>query len=48
VGPHHHDVAHPWVADGGDSHTMWMVSASILNKQSQTAYKGWFSNLAIE
>jgi hypothetical protein len=38
-------MAHPQVADGGDALQIWRVAASILNKESQTAYKGWSSNL---
>jgi len=28
-----------------EGHPIWRVAASILNKESQTADKGWFSSL---
>jgi hypothetical protein len=34
----------PQVADGGDGLQIWRVVANILNKQSQTADKGWSSS----
>jgi hypothetical protein len=33
VVPHHHDTAHPRVADGGDNPQVWRTSANIFNKQ---------------
>jgi hypothetical protein len=33
------------VAAGGDGLQVWKVAANILNKQSQTADKGWSSSL---
>jgi hypothetical protein len=35
------------VADGGDDLQIWRVAANILNKQSQTANKGWSSTLGV-
>jgi hypothetical protein len=43
--PCHHCMARPQAADGGDSLQIWRVAANILNKQSRTADKGWFSSL---
>jgi hypothetical protein len=40
-------MAHPQVADGGDNLQIQMVAANILNKESQTANKGWFSSLEV-
>jgi hypothetical protein len=40
VGPCHHGMPHPQVADGGDGLQVWRVAANILNKQSRTAGKG--------
>jgi len=45
--PCHHGMAHPQVADGGDGLQMWRVAASIVNKQSQTADKGWSSSSGV-
>jgi hypothetical protein len=39
--PCHHGLVHPQVVDGGDSLQIWRVAVNILNKQSQTADKGW-------
>jgi hypothetical protein len=47
VGPCHHSMAHPLVAHTEDGLQIWMVAANILNKQSQTASKGWSSSLGI-
>jgi hypothetical protein len=33
------------VADGGDDLQIWRVAVNMLNKQSQTANKGWSSSL---
>jgi hypothetical protein len=43
--PCHHGMARPQVADGGDALQFWRAAANILNKQSQTADKGWSSSL---
>jgi hypothetical protein len=43
----HHGMACPQVADAGDALQVWRVAANILNKQSQTADKGWSSSLGI-
>jgi hypothetical protein len=43
--PCHHFTARSQVADGGDGLQIWRVAANILNKQSRTSYKGWFSSL---
>jgi hypothetical protein len=45
--PCHHGMAHPQVADGGEGLQIWRVAANILNKQSQTADKGWPSSLGV-
>jgi hypothetical protein len=45
--PSHNDVARPQVAGGGDALQFWRVAANILNKQSRTADKGWFSSLGV-
>jgi thiamine biosynthesis protein ThiC len=45
VGPCHHGMALPVVADGGDGLCIWRVAANIVNKQSRTADKGWSSGL---
>jgi hypothetical protein len=37
----------PQVADGGEGLQIWRVAANILNKQSQTADKGWSSSLGV-
>jgi hypothetical protein len=46
-GPCHHGMACPQVADGGDGLQIWRVAASILNKQSWTADKRWYSSLGV-
>jgi hypothetical protein len=43
--PCHHGMARPQVADGGDSLQIWRVAANVLNKQPQTADRGWSSSL---
>jgi hypothetical protein len=45
--PCHHGMARPQVADGGDGLRICRVAANILNKQSRTADKGWYSSLGI-
>ena len=47
VGPCHHGMARPQVADGGTASYI-EGSSNILNKQSRTAYKGWSSSLGVE
>jgi hypothetical protein len=47
VGQCHRDMAHPRVADGGDSLQIRMVAACVLNKQSRTADKGWSTSLGV-
>jgi len=47
MGLWHHSMAHSWVVDGGDSLQMWRVAANALNKQLQTADKGWSSHLGV-
>jgi hypothetical protein len=42
--PCHHGMAHPQVADRGDSLQILRVAVNILNKQSWTANKGWSSS----
>jgi hypothetical protein len=46
VGPSHHCMARPWVADEGDALQIWRVAANILNK-SRTADKRWSTRLGI-
>jgi hypothetical protein len=38
-------MARPQVADGRDTLQILRVAANILNKESRTADKGWFSSL---
>jgi hypothetical protein len=45
--PCHRGMARPQVADGGDGLLIWSIAANILNKQSRTAEKGWFSRLGV-
>jgi hypothetical protein len=45
--PYHQGMARPQVADGGDGLLLWKVAASIFNKQSPTADKGWPSNFGV-
>jgi hypothetical protein len=45
--PCHHAIARPQVADGEDVLQVWRVAANILNKQSRTADKGWYSSLEV-
>jgi len=40
-----HGMVRPRVADGGDVLQIWRVAANILNKQSRTVDRGWFSSL---
>jgi hypothetical protein len=47
VGPCHHGMARPQVADGGDALQFWSEAANILNKQSRTAEEGWSSSLGV-
>jgi hypothetical protein len=42
-----HGMARPQVADGKDGLQIWRVVANILNKQSRTADKGWYSSLGV-
>ena len=46
VGPCHHGMARPQVADGGRP-AIWRVAANILNKQPRTVDKGWSSSLRV-
>jgi hypothetical protein len=45
VGPGHHGMAHPHVADIGEDFQICLVAANVLNKQSRIADKGWLSSL---
>jgi hypothetical protein len=47
LGPCHHGMARPWVANGGDSRHIWKVASNILNKQSRVTDKGWPSSLGV-
>jgi hypothetical protein len=40
VGPYHHGMPHPQVADGGDGLQIWRVAANVLSKQSRTVDNG--------
>jgi hypothetical protein len=42
--PRHHDMACPQVVDGGDGLQLFRAAANILNKQLQTAERGWSSS----
>jgi len=44
VGPCHHGMSRPRVADEEDGLQIWRVAANILTKQSRTADKGWSSS----
>jgi hypothetical protein len=37
----HHGMEHPHAADREDGLQTWRVAVNILNKQSQTASRGW-------
>jgi len=45
--PCHHNMARSQVAGGGEGLQIWRVAANILNKQSQTADRGWSSSLGV-
>jgi len=45
--PSHHSMECPQVEDGGEGLQIWRVAANIVNKQSQTADKGWSSSLEV-
>ncbi|KAJ4438698.1 hypothetical protein ANN_14645 [Periplaneta americana] len=47
VGPYHHGMARPQIADRGDGLQIWRVAANILNKRSWTADKGWSSSFGV-
>jgi hypothetical protein len=47
VGPSHHGMAGPRVADEGHSLQIWRVVENILNKQLRTVDKGWSSSLGV-
>jgi len=40
-------MVHPQVVDGEEDLQVWRVAANMLNKQSQTANKGWSSSLGV-
>jgi hypothetical protein len=40
-------MARPQDADGGDGLQIWRVAVNILNKQSLSADKGWYSSLGV-
>ena len=46
MGPRHHGMARPRVADGGTASNM-EGAANILNEQSRIANKGWSSSLGV-
>jgi hypothetical protein len=45
--PCHQGMARCQVADGGDALQVWRVATNMLNKQSLTAEKGWFSSFRV-
>jgi hypothetical protein len=45
--PCYHGMARPQVADGGYGFQTWRVAENILNKQPQTADKGWSSSSGV-
>jgi hypothetical protein len=45
--PCHQGMVRPQVADGGDDLQFWRVAANILNKQSRTVDRGWYSSLGV-
>jgi hypothetical protein len=45
--PGHHGVARPRDANGGDGLQLCRVAVIILNKQTQTADKGWSSDVGL-
>jgi len=47
VGPCHHGMTRPQVADGGDGLQIRKVAVNILTKQSRTDDSGWSSNLGV-
>jgi hypothetical protein len=40
-------MVRPKVADEGDALQLWRAAANILNKQSETADKGWSYSLGV-
>ena len=46
MGPCHHGMALPQVADGGTA-SIWRVAANKSNKQSRTDDEGWSSSLGV-
>jgi len=40
-------ITHTRIVDGGDGLQMWWVAANIVNKQSRTADKGWYSSFGV-
>jgi hypothetical protein len=44
--PCHHSMVHPQVANG-EGLQIWKVHTNILNKQSLTANKEWYSSIAV-
>jgi hypothetical protein len=43
-GSRHHGTVHPPVADRGDGLHIQKVVENVLNKESQTAGRGWWSS----
>jgi len=43
----HHDKTRALFADGGDSFHIWRVVANVLNVQSWTVDKAWYSRLGM-
>jgi len=47
MGPCHHSITCPQVADGGYGFQIWRVAANILNRQLWTTGKGLFSSFRL-
>jgi hypothetical protein len=45
--PYHHGMVRHQAVDRGDGLQLWSMDANILNKQLQTADKGWSPSLRI-
>jgi hypothetical protein len=47
VGPYHHGLPLPRVAEEGDGLQIRKAAADVLNEQSRTADKEWSSSLGV-
>jgi hypothetical protein len=43
----HRNLAHPQVADRGESFQIWRVAVNVMNMQSRRADSGWYYNLRV-